>query len=449
MGHPFRSRIKDKDRPDGLSYPKGLLPFLFICEACVVRAHLRTELRPTPLHTRLLMFERMRLIDMAHNWAESTLIGISGSLRQFHAFLSLYGLPNPLLPVAPPHPPVHASIPLYWNMSRHTLQKTVHRKVTGFVSYNSSRASRSALQAFTAWTEAWSNPATTVRDRNNRILQVNRVAPSDSILATMTNTGMKRRLGTRVTPSLSLLRRHILWNQASREASFRRASKEGRHAAARIIALAQLTELIAWMAWLRAGELFAITWSKIQAFPPGHGGVHDLPTEVGCLLFTLLDQTKSSQEVTADVVLAWRTSAGLQPGRWYQRCLDLRPPGPSDTIFETASGVPWTSETFRRDHLLPLLRQQRLEGDPYLTPYNGSTPETELAYVFYSIHSYKNGGQSDASLKRPGSIRKASTDERNEHGRWRTKNSPGAEPIVVHYTQWTIRDRINCTLLAM
>ena len=119
---------------------------------------------------------------------------------------------------------------------------------------------------------------------------------------------------------------------------------------------------------------------------------------------------KYSQDTTADVVTAWRTPAGLQPGRWYQRCLALHPQDLSNTIFENASGVPRTSETFFRDHLLPLIHQQCLKDDPYLTPYSGQTPEPSLAYVFYSIDSYKKGGQLDASLKRPISIHKATLE---------------------------------------
>ena len=217
--------------------------------------------------------------------------------------------------MSPPHPPVHSSISLYWNTSHHTLDTTVHRKVKGFVSYNLARATRSALQVLAAWTEAFSNPATTVRDQNSRILQVTRVALSDSLLATMTNTDMQRRLGIQVTPSLSLLQCHILWNQAFRETSYKQAFWAENYAAAQVIALSQLAELLAWLVWLHAGELFAIAWFKVQAVPLRHGGTYAFPTSVGCLIFHLLDQKKYSQDTTADVVIAWSTPAGLQPDR--------------------------------------------------------------------------------------------------------------------------------------
>ena len=117
-----------------------MLPFLFICEGCVVRAQLHRELSLTVKDTRLLMFERMRMVDMAHNWAESTLTGVSYCLRLFHKFLQHYDLPNHMVPTAPPHPPVHASILLYWNMCRHTLIETSWHNIKGFFTYNRAQA---------------------------------------------------------------------------------------------------------------------------------------------------------------------------------------------------------------------------------------------------------------------------------------------------------------------
>ena len=96
-----------------------------------------------------------------------------------------------------------------------------------------------------------------------------------------------------------------------------------------------------------------------------------------------------------------------------------------------------------------MLDQQRLEGDAYLAPFNGSTPELCLAHLFYSMHSYRSGGQSDVSIKRIGSLRKATPEEVDEHGRWRQQNVPGAERMALHYTQRPVLDRVAITLFCM
>ena len=175
----------------------------------------------------------------------------------------------------------------------------------------------------------------------------------------------------------------------------------------------------------------------------------DLPVGVGAVLLRLLPSTKSSQDKSVDVVLAWKTALGLCVGEWLLICRSLHPPSLSPYIFQDANGDRWSSTSFRRKHLLPLLEYQRLEGDPYLTPYDGTQPGSSIGQVFFSLHSYRRGGRSDASLKRPGSIRKATQDEVEEHARWRKKNKPASEPIPLHYRSWSLEDRVFLTLLCM
>ena len=167
--------------------------------------------------------------------------------------------------------------------------------------------------------------------------------------------------------------------------------------------------------------------------PPKDHKRFGLPPRVGGILLRLLESTKSSQDKSVDVVLAWRTSLGLCVGEWFEVCKALHPPSLSSFIFQDLQGNIWCSADFRREFVIPLLEQQRLEGDPYLTPYDGKVPGTALSSIFYSIHSYHRGGRSDASVSRPGSVRKATQDEIEEHGRWRTKNRASAEPIPLHY----------------
>ena len=211
---------------------------------------------------------------------------------------------------------------------------------------------------------------------------------------------MSKRLGTNVTPSLALLRRHILWNQRHRTALFRRERSSGDTPRSRELALAQLAELIAWLGWLRSSELFGLKWTDIVTCPPHNHKQFDLPTGVGAVLLRLLESTKTSQNKTVDVVIAWQTSLGLCIGEWMLICRSLHPPHLSPFIFQDNNGDRWTSTTFRHKFLIPLLEYQRLEGDPYLTPYDGTTPGFSISHIFYSLYSYRQGGRSDAPLKR-------------------------------------------------
>jgi hypothetical protein len=65
---PFTSRRRDSE---DLVFPKISMWPTFVCEACTVRGVSDRELTG-PEDRKLLCFERMRLLDMAHSWAEGT-----------------------------------------------------------------------------------------------------------------------------------------------------------------------------------------------------------------------------------------------------------------------------------------------------------------------------------------------------------------------------------------
>jgi hypothetical protein len=73
VGKPFKTRLVRVTL--GLQYPPAMTRIPFICESCTVRVVLRRELTWTLSDIQLLMLERMRLVDMAHAWASSTLQG--------------------------------------------------------------------------------------------------------------------------------------------------------------------------------------------------------------------------------------------------------------------------------------------------------------------------------------------------------------------------------------
>ena len=68
--------------------------------------------------------------------------------------------------------------------------------------------------------------------------------------------------------------------------------------------------------WLRSGECFTLTHDSVKLIPPHLAVTFGLPPYLGCVLLSLLLETKSSHTLTADVVLAWTTSSGLLVGRF-------------------------------------------------------------------------------------------------------------------------------------
>ena len=112
LGAPFYTRLANNG---GLFLTKAMgavLP-LFICECCTVRQVLGRELTYTPRDFGLLAMERMRLIDMIHNWAPSTLNNYKGRLKIIQDFGQQYRCPVLLTPTLVA-PPVSKAIPLMW-----------------------------------------------------------------------------------------------------------------------------------------------------------------------------------------------------------------------------------------------------------------------------------------------------------------------------------------------
>ena len=90
LGIPFRTRLKNGK---GLYLPKamsGIMP-LFVCKCCTVRAHEGREIQFTACDASLMCFERMRIIDMAHNWAHGTQRNYRGKIRNLRWFKQRFG----------------------------------------------------------------------------------------------------------------------------------------------------------------------------------------------------------------------------------------------------------------------------------------------------------------------------------------------------------------------
>jgi hypothetical protein len=171
-----------------------------MCEACTVRAILGRELTWTSGDMQILMLDRMRLIDMAHAWALSTLQGTTRYLGRLSNFGQRYGIE--LFPKSPiTQPPRPAVIPLLWGVLEYTLQTS--RKMREGIKYNTARSFQSAASAYHLWEKMLQFPGHMYRDRDNNLIGASHLSPTDSVIATLSNNGMMRRLGTESRPPVA------------------------------------------------------------------------------------------------------------------------------------------------------------------------------------------------------------------------------------------------------
>jgi hypothetical protein len=429
----------------------------FICECCTVRAVLGRELTLRPHDLALMMLERMRLIDTIHNLAPSSFRTYKSKITQIHRFESLFELPVLRRPKLT-RPPISESIPLMWAQQHYALQDSRNKKDSdkkSKVTYSTTRGLRSAASHYHTWLLHIEHPAHLINDQRQRPVVVERCRPTDELGYVMMAAGMSRRLGEDSTPAKALLDRHIRWINNHLEGCYRRLSVTT-GPLARTICRAALCNLVAWLAWLRSMETFSLRWSDIGVILPADGRAHDLPTNVGALLLKLLPQTKSSPTRTADVPIAFATGSGLNPGIWLLRlrdALDEDANTPSSLwatddryLFAHENGKQWTSNFFRTTYLFPFLHAQRLAGDAYLLPFDGSEGNT-LERAFWSWHIYRNGARTEASLINTLCSRCARVEEIFEHGRWRVSRDSMTMPQ--RYLQLPLTARLAITLLCM
>jgi hypothetical protein len=418
-----------------------------------VRSVTDRELLTTPEDLALLMLERVRMIDVVHAWAPSTLKSYQYKLRIVRRFEGNFGVP--ILRVSTiDRPPSGSAISLMWCQEHYSLQPTRWKKrhstdIRDTITYNTVRSLRSAAAFFFKLDLITAHPGRVFADASSRPVVTLGCSATDELCYTMMNAGMARRMGTESNPSIALLDCHVRWLDSSLERRYLAAPPGPLRLE---IVRAGLANMIAWLGWLRAMELFSIRWCDLDMILPDQGPTLGLPVGVGVIVARLLAQTKSDRTKTADIVLAHTTGSGLSPGRWLTRLRSLvHPSGGStsectDLLFVHAGGAPWTSHFFRSTYLIPSLHEQRLSGEPTLRPYDGS-PGNTLMEKFWSMHSYRRGARSHVSRKRPGCVRKAFEREVTEHGRWRLRRSAMDMPTA--YLEWNIPDRLILTLLCM
>ena len=444
IGQPFQTRLKDQE---GLSFPKILdLPH-FVCEACTVREVVGRELTRGPNDTALVMLERARLIDTAHYWAGATHKQYQAKLRMVRQFERDFGV-TILRPTPLTKPPSSADVPAMWLQQQYSLRPGGSRageENQSAVGWSTVRGLRSAISQFYSWDLTVAHPANTMQDSMMRPVIVNGCLPTDSLGYAYMSSGMSRRLGDNARPSTALLDRHIRWIDRHFDDLYR-TSRGSKHR--RLLCRAALVNIVAWLGWLRAAEVFGLNWADLEVTEPHLGPTVGLPANQGVMRLRLLLQTKSDRTRQADMILAYTSSSGLSVGKWYHRlrqALGGDPPG-NDKVFSHDDRTVWSSHYYRTSHLLPLLQLQWMEGDPFLAAFDGS-PGNSLEAKFYSMHSYRRGGRSHVSRKRQFCWRKAEPQEVTEHGRWRRQRAGFHMPT--QYLEWTLLDRLALTLFCM
>jgi len=292
VGPPFRSRLDRLGK--GLVYPPTMTLFPFICESCTVRGVLGREIGPTWQDRQLLCLERMRMIDAAHAWAPSSMAGVHLRLRNLAAFGVKFGFQICQPPVIPA-PPCSPIIPILWAISHYTLQVSRSSLRSHgedhHITYNTARGLQSAASAFFAWTRMLAYPSIVFQSPERRLLGNPWLSPTDSLLATLTHRGMKKRLGISTTPAIALHHRHVAWNQAHRDQLFRGTQDPYLRY---LLAAANLVVVIGWGGWLRASEVFSLNHGDVSRCAPDEGSRFGLPLGVGALFLRLLPMTKSS-----------------------------------------------------------------------------------------------------------------------------------------------------------
>jgi hypothetical protein len=400
----------------------------------------------------LLALERARLVDMLNAWSDGTHSQYQGHLRYVANFERDFGVTiletTPL--ESPPNPP---AIPTLWAQQRYALQpsaSTRAHRASENLAFGTVRALRSAVGMFYHWDWNVAYPGRAVQDNNDRFFLADLCLPTDSIAYTAMTKGLGTRIGDNPKNAVALLARHVFFIDKYLDQLYRTSTDAGVRADT---ARAALTNSFGWLCWFRANELFRVNWINLLVVDPGDGAGFELPDHVGGVRFTFPLPLKTSRATNTELWCAYTSGSGLPVGKWLHRLRrtlrmsSFADGGSTRPIFQRRDGHQWTSEYFRQTYLIPLLELQRLQGDPYLAPYDGVLQGSRLSDAFFSYHAYRGGGRSHVKQKRAGCIRKATDAEVYGQGRWRFPRS--VLPIDSQYDHPPVLDQLALTLFCM
>ena len=333
-----------------------------------------------------------------------------------------------------------------WAQQHYLLQTPTpgHSQSGDRIHFGTARMLRSAASQYFLWDYLIAYPERAFRDPHSRkVFMVDQVSPTDALGYGMMTTGMAKRVGDHSRPSIALTPSQISWMMRWLDARWvTHPSPSDR----RDTAAAAVAHLTLWLGWLRSTETFSLTWDDVEVIRPCDGPRWGLPSGVGVIELRLLPETKSNRTRVANVVVSYLCASGLAPGLWFERLQCLWPTRlPHDPVIRGSNGRPWTSSFYRCHYLYAWLDTMHQGGDPFLQAFS-DTPGNRIEDKFYSCSSYRRGGRTSSS-RRIGGTRRATEAEVYEHGRWRVRRNKENMPTL--YTEFTLMDRLNLTLLCM
>lgn len=378
------------------------------------------------------------MINVAWNWARGTYTTYQTQFNKIRRFEDEFKV-TVLSPRKPRRPPSSPVIPLMWCMEVESIRTVRHvsrGKTPGPIALSSVRQIRSAVSQFYQCEAAITAPSTSLLTREGRLLHLP-CRPTDNLSFTMFATGLVKRLGITITPSKTLLERHVHALDQELEALFNAPHSLSIR---RDIALGGFANVTFWLAWLRSAETFYFIFEDVAATPPHLSDTRELPPAVRMLEYTLLLETKTAPTFRVDVIVAAVTSSGLNPLRWFQRVKSSTSNwSSSDYIFVDDEGSLWSSKSFRQQFLYPCLERLKSKGDTYL--------QGDIPTMFWSLHCYRRGVRTHvdrAILKHKSSrLRKTVDAMVYKHGWWRRRASSHATDVLYH--DWSPKDRVLLT----
>jgi hypothetical protein len=263
------------------------------------------------------MLERATIVDTANHWSHGTMKAYQSKARVLHQFEADFRI-TVLPPPQMAHPPDGVARLLMWAQQRYSLYPARWRRhqseAPSTVKFGTVRGLRSAaaFQNTINWMQSRLDNVTV--GLKNQPLMVPRCNPTDEMSFTYFTDGMRRRLGDKSNPSDVLLDQHITWIDNHLREVFRSTDDED-----------VITNLLAWLAWLRAVETFTVRWGGLQLVRPVNGPEEGLPVGLGVIKLDLQKQTKSSQERTVDMIIAYTTASDKSLGWWFEELQVLTP----------------------------------------------------------------------------------------------------------------------------
>jgi hypothetical protein len=128
---------------------------------------------------------------------------------------------------------------------------------------------RSAASHYLAWDLQVSDPQAAFDALNHPSAELGAI-PTDSLAYSYMTSGMSNWLGEESSPSHALLERHVVWIDKHLNSLYAMTLTPG---ARTEIARVATANLIAWFGWLRAMELFSLTWADLTVLEPLDGPI--------------------------------------------------------------------------------------------------------------------------------------------------------------------------------